>query len=286
MDSVKLGQMAVEGLRPADQDEPGPPGSPKAAGPAPGEEAAGKDVAARASGWPRTMVIIPTYNEAENVGKIVAAVRALPGDIQVTIVDDGSPDGTGRVADGLAAADPGVHVIHRSGKLGLGTAYVTGFRYALESGAEAIMEMDADFSHDPASIPAFLDKIREADIVIGSRYRNGIRVINWSFKRLLLSKMATIYVNLVTGMPGSLISDATAGFKCYRRGVLESIDLTRIHSNGYAFQIEMKYRAYRKGFRFAEVPITFNDRRVGQSKMNGRIILEALWVCWRLRLGI
>ncbi len=148
------------------------------------------------------------------------------------------------------------------------------------------MEMDADFSHDPASIPDFLDRIRDADIVIGSRYRNGVRVINWSFKRLLLSKMATLYVNFVTGMPGALVSDATAGFKCYRRKVLESIDLTRIHSNGYAFQIEMKYRAYRKGFRFAEVPITFNDRRVGESKMNGRIIAEALWVCWRLRLGI
>jgi dolichol-phosphate mannosyltransferase len=146
--------------------------------------------------------------------------------------------------------------------------------------------MDADFSHDPRSIPAFLDAIGGADLVIGSRYVNGIRVLNWSFKRLLLSKLATIYVNIVTGIPGALVTDATAGFKCYRRKVLEAIDLDRIHSNGYAFQIEMKYRAYRKGFRIAEVPITFNDRRVGISKMNGRIIAEALWVCWRLRLGI
>jgi dolichol-phosphate mannosyltransferase len=232
------------------------------------------------------MVIIPTYNEADNVERIVGAVRALPGDLQVTIVDDGSPDGTGKIADRLAAEDDRVHVIHRQGKLGLGSAYVAGFRYALQGGVEAVMEMDADFSHDPSAIPDFLDKIREADLVIGSRYRNGVRVINWSFKRLLLSKLATRYVNVVTGLSGKIVTDATAGFKCYRREVLEAIDLERIHSNGYAFQIEMKYRAYKKGFRLAEVPITFNDRRVGVSKMDGRIILEALWVCWRLRLGI
>ncbi|HXI02182.1 MAG TPA: polyprenol monophosphomannose synthase, partial [Candidatus Saccharimonadales bacterium] len=251
---------------------------------APGAETAPD--AQRPASWPRTMVVIPTYNELDNLPNIITAVRSLPGEIDVTIVDDGSPDGTGELADRIAREDSHVHVIHRKGKLGLGTAYVAGFRYALESGAEAIMEMDADFSHDPASIPEFLDRIADADIVIGSRYRNGIRVINWSFRRLLLSIMATKYVNLVTGMPASLVSDATAGFKCYRRKVLETIDLSKIHSNGYAFQIEMKYLAYRKGFRFAEVPITFNDRRVGISKMNGRIILEALWVCWRLRLGI
>ena len=235
---------------------------------------------------PRAMVVIPTYNEAENLAKIVAAVRGLPQKIEVIIVDDGSPDGTGQVADGLAAQDPGVHVIHRSGKLGLGTAYVEGFRYALRAGADLILEMDADFSHDPNALPDFLARAREADVVIGSRYRNGVRVLNWSFRRLLLSKMATRYVNLVTGLPGRLVTDATAGFKCYRRRVLEAIDLGRIHSNGYAFQIEMKYRAYRKGYRLAEIPITFNDRRVGQSKMNMRIVLEALWVCWRLRVGI
>jgi dolichol-phosphate mannosyltransferase len=234
----------------------------------------------------KATVVIPTYNESDNVESIVRAVRSLPGDVHVIIVDDGSPDGTGEMADRIAAADPGVQVIHRSGKLGLGTAYVAGFRRALSNGVDVVMEMDADFSHDPAAIPEFLRKIREADLVVGSRYRNGIRVINWSFKRLLLSKLATLYVNLVTGLPGSLVSDATAGFKCYRREVLEAIDLDRIHSNGYAFQIEMKYRAYRKGFRLDEVPITFEDRRVGQSKMNGRIIAEALWVCWRLRLGI
>jgi len=234
----------------------------------------------------RAMAVIPTYNEAENIEAIVKAVRSLPYDIEITIVDDGSPDGTGDIAERLAAEDSGVHVLHRSGKLGLGTAYVMGFRYALETGVDVIIEMDADFSHDPNSLPDFLNKIREADLVVGSRYRNGVRVMNWSFKRLLLSKMATIYVNLITGMPGSVVSDATAGFKCYRRAVLEAINLDRIHSNGYAFQIEMKYRAYRKGFRIAEVPITFNDRHVGLSKMSNKIIIEALWVVWRLRLGV
>jgi len=234
----------------------------------------------------KAMVVIPTYNEAENLQEIVRRIRALPQGISVTIVDDGSPDGTGAIADRLASEDPQVQVIHRKGKLGLGTAYIEGFRHALRCGMDAVIEMDADFSHDPDVLPAFLEKIREADLVIGSRYRNGVRVINWSFRRLLLSKMATVYVNLVTGLPNRLVSDATAGFKCYRRSVLEAIDLDRIHSNGYAFQIEMKYRAYKKGFRLAEVPITFNDRRVGESKMDGRIVLEALWICWRLRLGI
>jgi len=240
----------------------------------------------RIDGPIKAMVIIPTYNEAENLTKIVKVIRSMPIEIQITVVDDGSPDGTGKVADDLAAADPGVHVIHRSGKQGLGTAYVAGFKYALTKGMDVVLEMDADFSHDPAALPLFLEKIREADLVIGSRYRNGVRVINWSFRRLLLSKLATLYVNIVTGLPGGVVSDATAGYKCYRREVLEAIDLNRIHSNGYAFQIEMKYRAFRKGFRLAEVPITFNDRRVGQSKMNGSIIFEALWICWRLRLGI
>lgn len=235
---------------------------------------------------PRAMVIIPTYNEAENLEGMIRTIRALPIPIEIVIVDDGSPDGTGQIADRLAAADPAVHVLHRSGKQGLGTAYVAGFKHALAKGADLILEMDADFSHDPASLPAFVAKAAEADLVIGSRYRNGVRVLNWSFKRLLLSKMATKYVNLVTGMPSRLVSDATAGFKCYRRAVLESIDLDRIHSNGYAFQIEMKHRAWKKKFRIAEIPITFNERRVGQSKMNLKIVLEALWVCWRLRLGI
>jgi dolichol-phosphate mannosyltransferase len=242
--------------------------------------------AAALEGPLKAMVVIPTYNEAENIERMVRTIRAMPEGIEVIIVDDGSPDGTGETADRMAREDRGVHVLHRKGKLGLGSAYVEGFKFALRNGVDVVMEMDADFSHDPAALPDFLAKVREADLVIGSRYRNGVRVINWSFKRLLLSKLATIYVNFVTGLPASLVSDATAGFKCYRRAVLESIDLDRIHSNGYAFQIEMKYRAHRKGFRLAEIPITFNDRRVGQSKMNGRIIFEALWVCWRLRIGI
>lgn len=235
----------------------------------------------------KAMVIVPTYNEAENLERLVTAVRSQPGDFEVTIVDDNSPDGTGKLAEAIAARDPKVHVLHRSGKLGLGTAYVTGFKYALQNGVEAVFEMDADFSHDPNELPNFIRKLEQgADLVIGSRYVNGVRVLNWSFKRLLLSKMATLYVDLITGMGGDVITDATAGFKCYRRRVLESIDLDRIHSNGYAFQIEMKYRAHRKGFKLAEVPITFNDRHVGQSKMSRRIIFEALWIVWRLRLGL
>ena len=235
----------------------------------------------------KAMVIVPTYNEAENLEKLIAAIRELPDPFEIAIVDDNSPDGTGQIAEKIAAKDPGVHVLHRSGKLGLGTAYVEGFKYALRNGVEAIIEMDADFSHDPAELPNFLAKLREgADLVIGSRYVHGVRVLNWSFKRLLLSKLATLYVDIVTGMGGEIITDATAGFKCYRRRVLESIDLERIHSNGYAFQIEMKYRAYKMGFKLAEIPITFNDRHVGQSKMNRSIILEAVWIAWRLRLGL
>ena len=235
----------------------------------------------------KAMVIVPTYNEAENLEKLIAAIRAQPGEFHITIVDDNSPDGTGQLAEKIAASDPAIHVLHRTGKLGLGTAYVEGFKYALRNGVEAVIEMDADFSHDPNELPNFIARIHEgADMVIGSRYVNGVRVLNWSFKRLLLSKLATLYVDIVTGMGGEIITDATAGFKCYRRKVLESIDLDRIHSNGYAFQIEMKYRAYKKGFKLAEIPITFNDRHVGQSKMSRRIIFEALWVAWRLRLGL
>ena len=234
----------------------------------------------------KAMVIVPTYNEAENIEGIIAAILEQPGAFHVCVVDDGSPDGTGQIADRLAEKDDRIHVLHRSGKLGLGTAYVKGFKYALSNGVETVFEMDADFSHDPKELPNFLRKLEEGnDLVIGSRYVNGVRVLNWSFKRLLLSKMATVYVDLITGLGRQNITDATAGFKCYRREVLESIDLDRIHSNGYAFQIEMKYRTYKKGFRMVEIPITFNDRHVGQSKMNGRIILEALWVVWRLRLG-
>jgi len=235
----------------------------------------------------KAMVVIPTYNEAENLERLIGAIRSLPEYFEITIVDDNSPDGTGKMAEAIAAKDRVVHVLHRSGKLGLGTAYVEGFKYALRNGVEAVFEMDADFSHDPFELPNMLKKLQDgADVVIGSRYVNGVRVLNWSFKRLLLSKLATLYVDWVTGMGGDLITDATAGFKCYRRRVLESIDLDRIHSNGYAFQIEMKYRAYKKGFKLAEVPITFNDRHVGQSKMNQKIILEALWIVWRLRLGL
>jgi len=233
------------------------------------------------------MVVVPTYNEAENLQRLIDRILEQPADLEIVIVDDGSPDGTGRLADEISAKNPKVHVLHREGKLGLGTAYVAGFRYALSQKVDVVFEMDADFSHDPKELPNFLARVGAgADVVIGSRYVHGVRVMNWSFKRLLLSKMATLYVDLITGMGGDVITDATAGFKCYRREVLESIDLDRIHSNGYAFQIEMKYRAYRKGFKLAEIPITFNDRHVGQSKMSKKIIFEALWIVWRLRLGL
>ncbi len=225
-------------------------------------------------------VVIPTYNEKENIGKLVEAVLKLQQNMHILIVDDNSPDGTGQVADLLAEKYQEVEVIHRKGKLGLGTAYIEGFNHVLKNGAEYIFGMDADFSHNPESIPAFLKAIENYDLVIGSRYLHGIRVLNWDFRRLLLSKMATLYVRMATGLP---VTDATGGFNCFRREMLESIHLDKIQSNGYSFLIEMKYKAYINGFRIGEIPIVFEDRRVGQSKMDKEIIIEALWIVWRLR---
>jgi dolichol-phosphate mannosyltransferase len=229
----------------------------------------------------RILVIIPTYNERTNVPLIVPAVLEQDPRLHVLVVDDSSPDGTGELADELAAADSRVHVLHRSAKQGLGRAYIAGFRWALERGYDLICEMDADFSHDPKFLPELLRTAGEADLVIGSRYKQGVNVINWPISRLLLSLGANEYARRITGLP---LTDSTGGFKCFRRAVLEAIDLDAVRSNGYAFQIEMSFRAWKKGFRLAEIPIVFTDRVEGQSKMSKRIVREAIWMVWWLRL--
>jgi dolichol-phosphate mannosyltransferase len=229
----------------------------------------------------RGLVVIPTYNESQNVRKIVDAALSQDPGLDVLIVDDNSPDGTGRIADEMAAENPRVHVSHRTGKLGLGTAYVAGFKWALERPYEFVFEMDADFSHDPGHLPAFLGAARDADLVLGSRYLNGkVTVVNWPIARLMLSYAANVYATTITGLP---LFDSTGGFKCFRRRVLEAIDLNAVRSNGYAFQIEMSFRAWKKGFRIAEIPIVFTDRTEGESKMSKRIVREAVWMVWRLR---
>jgi dolichol-phosphate mannosyltransferase len=229
----------------------------------------------------RALVIIPTYNEHENLPKIVPAALEQDPRIEVLVVDDNSPDGTGALADAMAAENPRVHVIHRAGKLGLGTAYIAGFRYAIEHGYDYAMEMDADFSHDPKHLPTFLAEVQDADLVIGSRYLGGrVTILNWPMARLLLSYFANKYTRWVTGLK---LWDATGGFKCYRRSVLEGVDLSQVHSNGYSFQIEMSFRASRKRFKLKEIPILFTDRAEGSSKMSKAIIWEAVWMVWRLR---
>jgi dolichol-phosphate mannosyltransferase len=229
----------------------------------------------------KTLVIIPTYNESENIEKIVPLVLEKDQSIHVLIVDDNSPDGTGRIADEMAGRNDHISVIHRQNKSGLGTAYITGFKFAVEKGYDLVFEMDCDFSHDPKYILEFLDAVKDADLVLGSRYISGVNVINWPMSRLLLSYYANVYSRLVTGLP---VKDATGGFKCFRREVLEAIDLDRVKSNGYSFQIEMSFRAWKKGFRIKEIPIVFEDRKVGQSKMSKKIVREAVWMVWRLRL--
>ena len=229
----------------------------------------------------RALVVVPTYNERVNLPLIVPQILAQDPRLEILVVDDNSPDGTGALADELAAAEPRIHVLHRPGKSGLGKAYLAGFRWALEQGYDFIFEMDADFSHDPKFLPAFLAAIENADLVLGSRYKSGVNVINWPISRLLLSLGANEYARWVTGVP---LSDSTGGFKCFRRRVLEGIDLDRVRSNGYSFQIEMSFRAWNKGFRLVEIPIVFTDRVEGQSKMNGRIVREAIWMVWWLRL--
>lgn len=230
----------------------------------------------------RALVIIPTYNERENASRIIHAVLEKDPRLEVLIVDDGSPDGTAAIVEAIGATDQRVHILKRARKMGLGTAYIAGFKWALERPYEYVFEMDADFSHDPAHLPEFLRAIETADLVIGSRYREGrVTVVNWPMTRLLLSYFANIYARVVTGVP---LWDLTAGFKCFRRGVLESIDLDDVRSNGYAFQIEMHYRVWRKRFRIVELPIVFVDRTEGTSKMSKSIVREAVWMVWRLRL--
>lgn len=230
----------------------------------------------------KALVIMPTYNESANLSQIVPLVLEQDPRIDVLVVDDGSPDGTGEIADSIAQTNSRVSVLHREKKLGLGTAYISGFRWGLERGYEYLFEMDADFSHDPDHIPEFLEAATDADLVLGSRYLGGkVTVVNWPMGRLLLSYFANIYAKVVTGHN---ICDATGGFKCFRRRVLESLDLDSVRSNGYAFQIEMSFRAWRKGFDIKEIPIVFTDRTDGQSKMSGAIVREAIWMVWRLRL--
>src|SRR5436853_7085614 len=233
----------------------------------------------------RALVIVPTYNERENIARLIESVLGQDSRLEILVVDDGSPDGTADIVDGIKRQNPRVNILSRPRKMGLGTAYVAGFRWALERGYDFVFEMDADFSHDPQHLPEFLKAIQSADLVLGSRYREGkVTVVNWPIARLILSYFANVYVRWTTGLH---LWDATGGFKCFRRKVLEAIDLKKVKSNGYAFQIEMSYRAWKRGFRIIEIPIVFVDRTEGQSKMSKAIVREAVWMVWRLRwLGI
>lgn len=226
-----------------------------------------------------TLVIVPTYNERDNLPPLVAKLLALPARLDLLVVDDNSPDGTGKIADELAARHPEVHVLHRKVKNGLGRAYCDGFAWALERNYEFVFEMDGDFSHNPEDIPTFLRAAESADLVLGSRYCDGIRVLNWPPSRLLLSMTAGLYVRLITGMP---FTDPTGGFKCFRRRALQAIDLSAVRSNGYNFQIELTHKIWRQGLKVVEVPIIFTDRFQGSSKMSRAIVYEAVFMVWRL----
>jgi len=227
----------------------------------------------------KTLVVVPTYNERENLSPLVQRLLGLPVPVDLLVVDDNSPDGTGKLADELADKYASLHVLHRSEKNGLGRAYIAGFKWALQQGYEFVFELDGDLSHNPDDIPMFLEAARQADLVLGSRYKDGIRIINWPLRRLMLSKGAATYVRLVTGMP---FSDPTGGYKCFRRRALSAINLDAIHSNGYSFQIEMTHKLWRKGMKIVEVPIIFTDRFQGRSKMSKNIMLEAFLMVWRL----
>lgn len=229
----------------------------------------------------RALVIVPTYNERENIARLIAAVLEKDSRLEMLIVDDGSPDGTGDIVEEIGARNPRVHLLRRARKLGLGTAYIAGFKWSLERGYDYTFEMDADFSHDPGHLPEFLRAIETADLVLGSRYRDGkVTVVNWPINRLLLSYFANVYARVVTGLQ---LYDSTGGYKVYRRAVLQAVDLDDVRSNGYAFQIEMSFRAWRKNFRIVEIPIVFVDRTEGTSKMSKAIVREAVWMVWRLR---
>jgi len=228
----------------------------------------------------KTLVIIPTYDERTNIQNLIHTIIELLPKINILVVDDNSPDGTGDYMKELSEKDDRINVIQREGKMGLGTAYVAGFKYMLKNGYDYAIQMDADFSHDPKELPVFLNKIDHHDLIIGSRYIQGVNVINWPMKRLLLSYFANIYTKIITGMP---VKDATGGFKCFKRKVLESINLDNIHSNGYAFQIEMNFKTYKNGFKIKEIPIIFMDRVEGTSKMSKKIVREAVTMVWKLR---
>jgi dolichol-phosphate mannosyltransferase len=227
------------------------------------------------------LVIIPTYNERENIEPMLEKLLSLPFGLDVLVVDDNSPDGTADLVEAWQKKSERVHLLRRAGKMGLGSAYRDGFRFALERGAEYVFEMDADFSHDPEAIGEFLQAAQDADIVLGSRYLNGVTVVNWPLSRLILSYSANVYTRVITGLP---LADATGGFKCFRRRALEGIRLDRVKSEGYSFQIEMSFRCWKRGFRIKEIPILFVDRRAGVSKMSRKIVWEAAGMVWRLRL--
>ncbi|MBU1299420.1 MAG: polyprenol monophosphomannose synthase [Bacteroidetes bacterium] len=229
---------------------------------------------------PKTLVVTPTYNEAENIQKLIESVLSQDPDVEMLVVDDNSPDGTATIVEQMQKDNFRIHLINRTGKMGLGTAYVAGFKYAIEKKFDYILEMDADFSHNPNDIPNFLKKIQEFDVVLGSRYFGGVRILNWPIRRLILSYGASLYTRIITGLP---IKDATGGFKCFRRNVLEAINLDEIKSNGYAFQIEMNFKAWKKGFKIFELPIIFIDRTSGHSKMSKKIVYEAVFLVWKLK---
>lgn len=230
----------------------------------------------------KTLIIIPTYNELNNIQKLIPLLRSEYPAVDILVVDDNSPDGTGKKVKEMSEKDSQIKLIEREGKLGLGTAYVRGFKYMLENGYEAAIEMDADFSHNPKEVANFLIEIEEYDLVLGSRYSDGVNVVNWPMRRLLLSYFANIYTKVITGMP---VYDATGGYKCFRREVLEAINLDKVTSNGYSFQIEMNFKAWKKGFRIKEIPIVFVDREDGSSKMSKHIVYEAIFMVWKLRFA-
>jgi dolichol-phosphate mannosyltransferase len=229
----------------------------------------------------KTLVVVPTYNERENLSPLTQRLLGLPVPVDLLVVDDNSPDGTGKLADDLSAANPAIHVLHRKEKNGLGRAYIAGFKWALAKDYEFTFELDGDLSHNPDDIPMFLEEAKHADLVLGSRYKDGIRIINWPLSRLMLSKGAAKYVQIVTGMP---FTDPTGGYKCFRKRALQAINLDAINSNGYSFQIEMTHKLWCQGMKIVEVPIIFTDRFQGRSKMSKGIMVEAFLMVWRLLL--
>lgn len=231
----------------------------------------------------KAIVVIPTYNESKNIIRIIDKIFSVHDEIDILVVDDNSPDGTGKLVKEKMQESERIHIIEREGKMGLGTAYLAGFRYAIDKGYDYIMEMDADFSHNPEEIPNFLKYIQEYDVVLGSRYIKGVNVVNWPLKRLLLSYFANLYTRVITGMD---VKDATGGFKCFRASALSKINFDEVKSNGYSFQIEMTYRLWKKGAKVKEIPIIFVDRLEGESKMSKKIVYEAIFMVWKLKLGL